>query len=172
MIQEPETLYKLMILYMLKEVHFPLTNSQLSQFFLDKEYTTYFTLQHVLLELTNDNLIVSRHSGSATRYEITQGGMQTLEFFGKDISAAAVADMDAYLQENKFRLRSESATTSDYYKVDSLNYNVHCEVKEGKSTLIGLDLSVPDEKQAARICAAWREKSQDIYSYIIRKLSE
>ncbi|MDO4265386.1 MAG: DUF4364 family protein [Eubacteriales bacterium] len=172
MIQEPETLYKLMILYMLKEVHFPLTNSQLSQFFLDKEYTTYFTLQHVLLELTGDNLIVSRRSGSVTRYEITQGGMQTLEFFGKDISAAAVADMDTYLQENKFRLRSEAATTSEYYKVDSLNYSIRCEVREGKNTLIGLDLSVPDEKQAERICAAWREKSQDIYSYIIRKLSE
>ena len=43
MIQEPETLYKLMILYMLNKVNFPLTNSQLTQFFLDKEYTTYFT---------------------------------------------------------------------------------------------------------------------------------
>ena len=48
MIQEPETLYKLMALYMLNKVNFPLTNSQLTQFFLDKEYTTYFTLQQVL----------------------------------------------------------------------------------------------------------------------------
>ena len=50
MIQEPETLYKLMALYMLNKVNFPLTNSQLTQFFLDKEYTTYFTLQQVLSE--------------------------------------------------------------------------------------------------------------------------
>ena len=90
MIQEPETLYKLMVLYMLKEVNFPLTNSQLSQFFLDKEYTTYFTLQQVLSELMDSKLISARRSGSSTRYEITSDGMETLSFFGSDIGAAAV----------------------------------------------------------------------------------
>ena len=67
MIQEPETLYKLMALYMLNKVNFPLTNSQLTQFFLDKEYTTYFTLQQVLSELCESNLIKSRQVGTSTR---------------------------------------------------------------------------------------------------------
>ena len=39
---EPLTLYKLIILYMLKKVDFPLTNAQISEFVLDQEYTTYF----------------------------------------------------------------------------------------------------------------------------------
>ena len=39
------TLYKLIVLYMLQKVDFPLTNSQISEFVLDKEYTNYFTLQ-------------------------------------------------------------------------------------------------------------------------------
>ena len=43
MLAEPMTLYKLMNLYMLHQVNFPLTNAQLSNFFLDREYTTYFT---------------------------------------------------------------------------------------------------------------------------------
>ena len=42
MLAEPMTLYKLMNLYMLHQVNFPLTNAQLSNFFLDREYTTYF----------------------------------------------------------------------------------------------------------------------------------
>ena len=46
------TTYKLIILYMLKKVDFPLTNSQLSEFFLDKGYTNYFTLQQVITELS------------------------------------------------------------------------------------------------------------------------
>ena len=36
------TLYKLIILFMLDRVDFPLTTSQLSQFILDKGYTNYF----------------------------------------------------------------------------------------------------------------------------------
>ena len=122
MIQEPETLYKLMVLYMLKEVNFPLTNSQLSQFFLDKEYTTYFTLQQVLSELIDSKLIADRRSGNSTRYEITSDGLETLGFFGNDIGAAAIADMDQYLSENKFRLRSEAGTTADFYKEGPENF--------------------------------------------------
>ena len=48
MITEPLTLYKLMILYLLKSINYPLTNNQLSGFFLDYEYTTYFTLQQAI----------------------------------------------------------------------------------------------------------------------------
>lgn len=172
MIQEPETLYKLMVLYMLKEVNFPLTNSQLSQFFLDKEYTTYFTLQQVLSELMDSKLISARRSGSSTRYEITSDGMETLSFFGSDIGAAAMADMDEYLQENKFRLRSEAGTTADYYETDNQDFTIHCEVREGKTVLIALELSVPEEKQAAQLCNAWKDKSQEIYSFVMRKLME
>ena len=40
--QEQLTLYKLMILYLIEKVDFPLSNSQISEFILDKGYTNYF----------------------------------------------------------------------------------------------------------------------------------
>ena len=39
------TLYKLMILYMLSKVNFPLSNVQISTFMLDNEYTLHFRKQ-------------------------------------------------------------------------------------------------------------------------------
>ena len=48
---EAQTLYKLIVLTMLDRVDFPLTNAQISDFILTKEYTNYFTLQQVLSEL-------------------------------------------------------------------------------------------------------------------------
>ena len=53
---EPFTLYKLIILYMLDRVDFPLTNSQISSFLLDRGYTNYFTLQQAFSELEEANL--------------------------------------------------------------------------------------------------------------------
>ena len=50
---ETYTLYKLIVLYMLDKVDFPLTTSQISEFILDKGYTTYFRLQETLSELTD-----------------------------------------------------------------------------------------------------------------------
>ena len=48
---ETYTLYKLIVLYMLDKVDFPLTTSQISEFILEKEYTTYFKLQETLAEM-------------------------------------------------------------------------------------------------------------------------
>ena len=170
MLSEPMTLYKLMNLYMLKQVNFPLTNAQLSGFFLDREYTTYFTLQQALNELLEAGLIKMQTLHNSTRYEITREGEETLEFFGKKISPAIVEDMDEYLKENRFRMRNEVGLVSDFYKSTNQDYIVHCEVREGKNVLVGIDVSVPDKEQAELMCSHWRDRSQEIYAYIMKSL--
>ena len=170
MLTDPITLYKLMILYLLKQVKFPLTNAQLTSFFTEHEYTTYFTLQQALNELEEAGLVHKESSHSSTRYELTREGEETLNFFGKNISPAIVEDMNQYIKENKFRLRDEVGTSADYYKSTDQDYVAHCEVREGKSILIRLDLSLPDKEQAEQVCAKWKEKSQEIYSFAMRAL--
>ena len=54
---EPFTIYKLTILYMLDKAGFPLSNTQISNFFLEKEYTDYFRVQEVIGDLVNADLI-------------------------------------------------------------------------------------------------------------------
>ena len=170
MLSDPITLYKLMILYMLDHVNFPLTNSQLTDFFLDHEYTTYFTLQQALNELKEAGLIRMESTHNSSRYEITKEGDDTLSFFGNNISPAIIDDIDSYLKENKFRLRNEVGVISDFYKSTNQDYIVHCEVREGKSVLIGFDLSVPDKDQAETMASHWKERSQDIYAYVMKTL--
>ena len=43
MLQDPLTLYKLIVLYMLNKVSFPLSSSQISDFILEKDYTNFLT---------------------------------------------------------------------------------------------------------------------------------
>ena len=170
MLSEPMTLYKLMNLYMLKQVNFPLTNAQLTDFFLQHEYASYFTLQQALSELQEAGLIRTESTHNSTRYVITREGEETLSFFGKDISPAIVEDMDRYLKENRFRMREEVSTMADYYRSTNQDYVVHCEVREGRSTLIGLDISVPEKEQAETMCSHWNECSQEVYAYIMKIL--
>ncbi len=54
---ETFTLYKLIVLYMLDRVDFPLTTSQISELILDKGYKTYLRLQSALSELTDYGLL-------------------------------------------------------------------------------------------------------------------
>jgi len=166
MLAEPMTLYKLMNLYMLHQVNFPLTNAQLSNFFLDREYTTYFTLQQAL----DAGLVKKETMRNSSRYEITKEGEETLEFFGKNISPAIVSDMDEYLKQNRFRMRNEVGLISDFYKSTNQDYIVHCEVREGKAVLVNLDISVPDKEQAEIMCNHWKDRSQEIYAYVMKSL--
>lgn len=170
MLSEPMTLYKLMNLYMLKQVNFPLTNAQLTDFFLKHEYASYFTLQQALGELQESGLIRTESTHNSTRYEITKEGEETLSFFGKNISPAIVGDMDRYLKENRFKMRNEVGIVSDFYKSTNQDYVVHCEVREGKGTLIDLDITVPDKEQAELMCSHWKDRSQEIYAFIMKSL--
>ena len=170
MLAEPMTLYKLMNLYMLHQVNFPLTNAQLSNFFLDREYTTYVTLQQALNELLDAGLVKKETMRNSSRYEITKEGEETLEFFGKNISPAIVSDMDEYLKQNRFRMRNEVGLISDFYKSTNQDYIVHCEVREGKAVLVNLDISVPDKEQAEIMCNHWKDRSQEIYAYVMKSL--
>ena len=170
MLSEPLTLYKLMILYMLKRVKFPLTNSQISEFFLSKEYTTYFTLQQALAELTDAHLIQVETTQNSTLYELTREGEDTLGFFGKKISDLIIQDMEEYLKENRVRMRDEVSTLADYYRSTNQDYIVHCEIREGRASLIELNVSVPDEKQAVLMCSNWQKSSQAIYSFVMKEL--
>ena len=78
---EPFTLYKLIVLYMLEKLDFPLTNGQISEFILDKGYTTYFTLQQALSEMVESNLIREEFVHNRTLYHLTEEGLETIQYF-------------------------------------------------------------------------------------------
>lgn len=167
---EPLTLYKLMTLYMLNKVNFPLTNAQISGFFLDKDYTSYFVLQQVISELIESKLIVSETVRNTSYYRITNDGIETVELFTSKIPVAIIDDIDIFLLDNKYELRNEVGTLSDYYKSTNQDYIVNCQIKEGQNTLIDLNLSVPSEDVAETMCNNWKAASQELYSTIMKTL--
>ena len=81
MIESSFTLYKLIILYMLQNVNFPLSNTQISDFILEKEYTNYFHLQEALSELQDTKLIEIEKVRNTSYYHMTEEGSKTLSFF-------------------------------------------------------------------------------------------
>lgn len=170
MVSEPLTLYKLMVLYMLKRVNFPLSNGQMSEFFLDKSYTNYFTFQQVLNELLDSSLVRKETIRNTSLYEMTKEGEEVLFYFENKLSEAVKKDIEEFLEKNKIQMRTENSILADYYKTTFNDYEVHCEVREGKHQLIELRMSAATETAAEHMCEAWQSKSQEIYEYLVRKL--
>lgn len=170
MTQDPTTLYKLIILYMLNKSNFPMTNSQVQNFILDKEYTDFLTLQQVIVELGESNLISSRTIGNRTLLDITGEGKKTLEFFDNRIPNAIIEDIHSFLSENAIELINEVSILSNYYKATEGGYEAHLIAKEKNQTLIELKLGIPTEELAISICENWNTNNEDIYQYIASKL--
>ncbi len=171
---DAETLYKLIIMHMLNKVEFPLTNSQISQFFLENEYTNYFTVQKAIHELIEDGFVFSNVNRNTSYYHLTSEGRESLDFFESKIPAPIVDDVYMFLSRNKYELRNEIGTVSDYYRASNGDYIVHCQVKEAGSTLVEVNISTPDRSIASKMCANWEDKdtSQKIYQYIIDSLTK
>ena len=160
-------LYKLIILYMLNKVDFPLTNSQISEFILDEGYTTYFKLQQALAE---SGFIREESTHSRTFYHLTEEGRETLHFFKNDISTAIQEDIDSFLKEKNYELKNEVSVKSDYYRNTNREYSIHCQVVEQGVPLIDLTVTAPTEKEAETIANNWQQKNEEIYAWIMAHL--
>lgn len=164
------TLYKLIVLYMLDKVDFPLTNGQISEFILDKGYTSYFTLQQAISEMVEAGFLREETTHNRTLYHLTHEGAETIRFFKNNISAAIQSDVDQFIIEKKYDLKNEVSIKADYYQTKSLEYAVRCQILENGSHLIDMTLTVPTEDEAISIANNWGNKHQEIYATIITNL--
>lgn len=170
MTRDPLTLYKLIVLYMLDKATFPLTKAQVGNFILEKEYTNFLTLQQVIAELIDADLVVATSNRNRTFLAITDEGRETLSFFGNRINDSIKKDINIFFSDNEMEMRNEVSILSDYYKAVSGEYEAHLLAKEKEVKIVEITLSVPDEDTASAICANWQNKNQDIYQYIIKQL--
>lgn len=164
------TLYKMIVLYMLKRCEMPLSKSQIYDFILEKEYTTFLTLQEVFSELASSKLITEKTMANRTYLEITPEGEETLSFFGNRINPAIKLEIDDFLKTNSMRLRNEASIQGDYRKTAENEYSARLIAKENGQTLVDISLSVPTEEIAQNICDRWQERNADIYQYLISQL--
>lgn len=170
MTQDPLTLYKLIVLYMLNRVTFPLTKAQVGDFILEKEYTNFLTLQQAIAELIDADLVYAKSNRNRTHLVITAEGRETLSFFENRINDSIKEDIDSFFSANELEMRNEVSILADYYKSVSGEYEAHLRAKEKEITVVEITLSVPDESTASAICANWQTQNQDIYQYLIEKL--
>ena len=167
---EPFTIYKLTILYMLDKAGFPLSNTQLSNFFLEHDYTDYFRVQEVIGNLVDADLILAESTHSNTQYTLTAAGKETLKFFSDKITEGITQDVIDFFEINKMELRQETSVIADYYKTTNQNYAVRCQVRSDNNNLIDLTVSVKTKEQAEAICTNWRKQHEEVYMYLMDTL--
>ena len=155
-----------MILYLIQNANEPLTNTQITRFVLEKEYTNYFVLQQTLNQLLESGLITAESTENNTIYELSAKGQETLELFQDKISESIKDDIFVFLNTVGLYYDRESAGSSWQKKGDD-RYDVTCIIRNRKRMLLETVISVSTEEQAEAICRNWDEKYLDVYTNIM-----
>ncbi len=167
---EPHTLTKLIVLYMLDKVDFPITKAQIYDFILERSYANYFTLTQATFELTEDGFITSDSTHSSTYLSLTDKGRDTLTFFQNRISEGIKSDINKFFEDNRMEITNRMSIMTNYYRTSAGDYVAELIAREKSEDLINIRINMPTEESAQTVCDHWRDKSSDIYSYILENL--
>ncbi len=164
------TLYKMIVLYMLRRCEESLTKAQIYDFVLEGGYTDFLTLQAVFSELADTSLIVEKTVANRTYLEITAEGSQALDFFGNRINPSIRSDIDRFIKDNSLKIRDEASIQGNYIRTGENEYTAHLLAKENGRNILDIRLTLPTEEIAENTVRKWHEKNQEIYQFLILNL--
>lgn len=160
--------HKLIILYMLQKMGIALSNSEICQFLLEKNYMTYFAVQQYLAELVDAKWLEKTRERNSTLYTLTDEGEETVNFFLNHISEHAKNEINTYVQENQKRIRAEYAVTANYFPEINDDFLVKCGLNDDDgNVLMEISVSVVSKAQALAICRNWRKNVSHIYGAVL-----
>ena len=170
MSSEPNTFYKLIILYTLSKVETPIPPGIISDYIVERGFTNYYTLQQAVSELLEADLIREDITYHLSYYSITDDGHETLELFGEPLSYEIRNEIDEYLTSKKYEIINEASFISDYHKTEDGTYLATCTLREGTHVLFHVELDVTVEDDAVKVCENWKESSESIYQMALKQL--
>lgn len=154
---------------MLKVTKTPLSNSDISDYILDKGYTDSIKLQVAINELIDETLIVSTPMHNRTYLELTKEGTATIESLESRISTQVRSNIYEYLILKKSELAEKHSLLTSY-QATGTGFKANLIARDKDEELINLSLSFPTEALAISACDNFKKQSSEIYSYLINKL--
>ena len=165
--------YKIIILEILNKADTKLSNRVIVDFFLEFEYTDYFSAEMAINELVDSGMIDVVETHGSTNYSINEEGKKTLDLFQDRINSEINEDIKSYFNKNKLEIREEQEVTSDYSVLSSGGYMVNCKIRDidKARTLYEVNCVVPTKEQAEAICNNWQAKYEEIYFQFLEGLT-
>ncbi len=163
--------HKLIILHLVQKMGISLSNSEICQFLLNKEYMNYFSVQQYLAELVEAGWLEKAKERNNTRYTLTDDGEDVINYFQNHVSESVKEDISIYVKENSKRIRAEYAVTANYFPELNGDFLVKCGLCDyDGAPLMEISVSVVSKPQAQQICRNWRKNVSHFYGTFLTAL--
>lgn len=161
---------KLLMLYVLKAIKKPISNTQLTEIILENNFINYFTFQQYLSELEESKFVEYHDVNDKKLLILTEKGDNVLSLFKERISPLKISIINEYIKEKIESIKKELTIHADYTIGANDSFIVDLKAIEDDALLMELKLSVPSKNQATSICNKWKENPSEIYTNVIKLL--
>lgn len=163
---------KLLLLHIVDKINLPISNIQLTEIVLENKLINYFTLQEYIEELISSGLLNKVNQNNKDRLVISDKGKEVLSLFKNRLSKEELLKLDSYIDNKMNLIKKEATVFADYTIENSNSYVVTLNASENNIPLIEVKLTVASNKQARELCDKWKENPSDLYTKIIKALTE
>ena len=161
---------KILILYILNKVGKAISNDSLLNLVLAVTDMNYFYFQQFLLDLLEDNYVMTYKKENDEIYELTPDGKNALDLTLDIIPGILKLMVDSRFKENFNTIQDEFSIVADYTPVTETNFSVKCRIIENNNTVFNLEAYAGSREQAKQIVKNWKEHAIHIYPEILHAL--
>ncbi|MEG1254766.1 DUF4364 family protein [Clostridium sp.] len=163
---------KLLLLHIIDKIDLPISNIQLTEIVLENNFINYFTLQEYIDELISSNLLMKVNHKDKDRLVISDKGKEVLSLFQNRLSSEYINKLDSYINVKMNVIKKEATISADYTIENSNSYVVSLGASENNIPLMEVKITVATNKQARELCTKWKNNPSDLYTKIIKVLTE
>lgn len=161
---------KLTILYALKSANIRLSEEQMIRMVNELELMDYFDIKLNLAELSENNLIDLINTLNGAFYKINDIGLSTLDVFINDLPFSLREKLDAYMNENRERLKLDGRLFGEYMQVGEGQYRVTLRVLDNNISTFEVSFFVASKEEADGFVKGWKKRAIDIYRKVVEML--
>ena len=163
---------KLITLYIIENFKMPVPNSFIVDTLMLEPFINYFDLQEQMAELENEGFVTYYIEDNDRFYNITDKGTEALGFFKARIPKTVRERLMRAIKIKVKDLKNALSIKANYEKVNDIEYKISLSILEGNFELFGISLSVSEEVMAKKICGAFKNNPQTMYSEFLSVITK
>lgn len=162
---------KVLILYILNQVHKPITNDNLYKLVLSAIDMNYFYFQQFLLDLISAKFIVSYQKEDQIVYELTSHGKNTLDLTLDILPGIIKLKADTNLKPVLDNIENEHSIIAEFTPRSEDNYIVDCKIMENNETIFEIKTFAGSRNEAKKIVENWKNNVEIIYPKLLETIT-
>lgn len=168
---EGVTKNKLTVLYFMNKLGLAITRDQITTVGGAYDLAPYFELQSAVAELEEDGLLAAVPRPYGQAYALTSSGQEAVDMFMERLPLSLRDDLDAYADACREDIRRQTQYTAKIERRPGGECLVRFLFVERDDTLLSVELMFPDAASANKAVAAWPQRAEDTYCYLLSSLS-